>query len=60
MNERVMQFRIGVFVIVAGLVLAMLLVWFGETPELFRIVWGLWHFFIIRGDLARLKSSAGK
>ncbi len=25
----------------------------GETPELFRIVWGLWHFFIIRGDLAK-------
>jgi class 3 adenylate cyclase/predicted ATPase len=24
-----------------------------ETPELFRIVWGLWHFFIIRGDLAK-------
>lgn len=36
MNERVMQFRIGMFVIVAGLVLAMLLVWFGETPTLFR------------------------
>jgi class 3 adenylate cyclase/predicted ATPase len=25
----------------------------GETPELFRILWGLWHFFIIRGDLAK-------
>jgi hypothetical protein len=25
----------------------------GETPELFRIVWGLWHFLIIRGDLAK-------
>ncbi len=25
----------------------------GETSELFRIVWGLWHFFIIRGDLAK-------
>ncbi len=36
MNERVMQFRIGMFVIVAGLVLAMLLVWFGESPTLFR------------------------
>ena len=36
MNERVMQFRIGMFVIVAGLVLAMMLVWFGEAPSLFR------------------------
>ena len=36
MNERVMQFRIGMFVIVAGLVLAMLIVWFGESPSLFR------------------------
>jgi predicted ATPase len=27
----------------------------GETPELFRIVWGLWHFFIIRGDLAKAR-----
>ena len=36
MNERVMQFRIGMFVIVAGLVLTMLLVWFGESPTLFR------------------------
>lgn len=36
MNERVMQFRIGMFVIVAGLVLTMLLVWFGESPALFR------------------------
>ena len=36
MNERVMQFRIGMFVIVAGLVLAMMLVWFGERPSLFR------------------------
>jgi class 3 adenylate cyclase/predicted ATPase len=25
----------------------------GETTELFRIVWGLWHSFIIRGDLAK-------
>jgi predicted ATPase len=25
----------------------------GETPELFRIVWGLWHFFVIRGDLGK-------
>lgn len=31
-----MQFRIGMFVIVAGLVLTMLLVWFGESPSLFR------------------------
>lgn len=36
MNERVMQFRIGMFVIVAGLVLTMLIVWFGESPVLFR------------------------
>jgi phospholipid/cholesterol/gamma-HCH transport system substrate-binding protein len=36
MNERVMQFRIGMFVIMAGLVLTMLVVWFGETPSLFR------------------------
>jgi phospholipid/cholesterol/gamma-HCH transport system substrate-binding protein len=31
-----MQFRIGMFVIVAGLVLTMLIVWFGESPSLFR------------------------
>lgn len=36
MNDRVMQFRIGMFVIVAGLVLAMMLIWFGERPSLFR------------------------
>jgi phospholipid/cholesterol/gamma-HCH transport system substrate-binding protein len=36
MNERVMQFRIGMFVIVAGLVLTMMIVWFGESPTLFR------------------------
>ncbi len=36
MNERVMQFRIGMFVIVAGLVLAMMIVWFEGTPSLFR------------------------
>lgn len=36
MNERVMQFRIGSFVIVAGLVLGMMIVWFGESPSLFR------------------------
>ena len=36
MNERVMQFRIGMFVMVAGLVLTMLIVWFGESPSLFR------------------------
>lgn len=36
MNERVMQFRIGIFVIGAGLVLTMLIVWFGESPSLFR------------------------
>jgi phospholipid/cholesterol/gamma-HCH transport system substrate-binding protein len=36
MNERVMQFRIGMFVIVAGLVLTMMVVWFGESPSLLR------------------------
>ncbi len=36
MNERDMQFRIGLFVIAAGLVLTMLIVWFGESPSLFR------------------------
>lgn len=36
MNERVMQFRIGMFVIVAGLVLTMLIVWFGESPTILR------------------------
>lgn len=36
MNERVMQFRIGLFVIGAGLVLTMMLFWFGETPSLLR------------------------
>src|SRR3954468_4156667 len=35
-KERVMQFRIGMFVIVAGLVLTMLIVWFGEAPSLFH------------------------
>jgi len=36
MNERVMQFRLGMFVIGAGLVLTMLIVWFGESPSLLR------------------------
>jgi phospholipid/cholesterol/gamma-HCH transport system substrate-binding protein len=36
MNERVMQFRIGMFVIVAGLVLAMMIFWFGESPSILR------------------------
>jgi phospholipid/cholesterol/gamma-HCH transport system substrate-binding protein len=36
MNDRVMQFRIGMFVIVAGLVLTMMIVWFGESPALLR------------------------
>lgn len=36
MNERVMQFRLGMFVITAGLVLTMLIVWFGESPQFFR------------------------
>lgn len=36
MNERIMQFRIGMFVIVAGLVLTMMIIWFGESPALLR------------------------
>jgi phospholipid/cholesterol/gamma-HCH transport system substrate-binding protein len=36
MNERLMQFRIGMFVIVAGLVLTMMIVWFGESPAVLR------------------------
>jgi phospholipid/cholesterol/gamma-HCH transport system substrate-binding protein len=36
MNERAMQFQIGIFAIVAGLVLSMLIVWFGERPGLLR------------------------
>jgi phospholipid/cholesterol/gamma-HCH transport system substrate-binding protein len=36
MNERLMQFRIGMFVIVAGLVLTMMIVWFGESPSILR------------------------
>jgi len=36
MNERIMQFRLGMFVITAGLVLTMLIVWFGESPQIFR------------------------
>ena len=36
MNERVMQFRIGMFVIVAGLVLIMMIIWFGESPTILR------------------------
>lgn len=36
MNERVMQFRIGLFVMFAGLVLAILIIWFGEAPSLLR------------------------
>ncbi|HEX8202743.1 MAG TPA: MlaD family protein [Isosphaeraceae bacterium] len=31
-----MQFRIGMFAIVAGLVLTMLIIWFGESPALLR------------------------
>jgi phospholipid/cholesterol/gamma-HCH transport system substrate-binding protein len=36
MNEREMQFRIGMFVIIAGLALTMLVIWFGESPTLLR------------------------
>ncbi len=48
MDERVMQFRIGMFVIVAGLVLTMLLVWFGESPSLFREH----RYLVVQFDLA--------
>lgn len=54
MNERVMQFRIGMFVIFAGLVLTMLIVWFGESPSLFREQ----AFVIVRYD-ERLESPKG-
>ena len=30
----------------------------GETVELFRILWGLWHFFVIRADLAKAQELA--
>jgi phospholipid/cholesterol/gamma-HCH transport system substrate-binding protein len=36
MNERLMQFRIGMFVIVAGLVLTMMIIWFGGSPAILR------------------------
>jgi phospholipid/cholesterol/gamma-HCH transport system substrate-binding protein len=36
MNERDMQLKIGMFVICAGLVLTMMIVWFGESPSVFR------------------------
>ena len=36
MNERLMQFRIGMFVMCAGLVLTMMIVWFGESPSILR------------------------
>lgn len=36
MNERVMQFKIGLFVMVAAMVMAMMIIWFGESPSLFR------------------------
>jgi phospholipid/cholesterol/gamma-HCH transport system substrate-binding protein len=36
MNDRLMQFRIGMFVIVAGLVLTMMIIWFGESPSVLR------------------------
>lgn len=35
-NERTLQFRIGLFVIAAGLVLFLLIVWFGEVPSLLQ------------------------
>lgn len=35
-HERVLQFRIGLFVIGAGIVLFVLMVWFGEAPSLLR------------------------
>ena len=36
MNERVMQFRIGMFVLAAGLALLMMIIWFGESPTILR------------------------
>lgn len=36
MNERSMQFQIGIFAIVAGMVLVFLIIWFGERPSLLR------------------------
>lgn len=36
MNERIMQFRLGIFVIVAGLVLTMMIIWFEKSPTLIR------------------------
>lgn len=36
MNERAMQFQIGMFAIVSALVLTVLVIWFGEKPGLFR------------------------
>jgi phospholipid/cholesterol/gamma-HCH transport system substrate-binding protein len=36
MNERLMQFRIGMFVMFAGLVLTMMIIWFGESPSILR------------------------
>jgi phospholipid/cholesterol/gamma-HCH transport system substrate-binding protein len=47
-HERVLQFRIGMFVIFAALVLVMLIVWFGETPTLFRDQ----RFLVVRYDQA--------
>jgi phospholipid/cholesterol/gamma-HCH transport system substrate-binding protein len=36
MNERVMQFRIGMFVLAAGMALLMMIIWFGESPTILR------------------------
>lgn len=47
-HERVLQFRIGMFVIFAALVLVMLIVWFGESPTLFRDH----RFLVVRYDQA--------
>jgi phospholipid/cholesterol/gamma-HCH transport system substrate-binding protein len=47
-HERVLQFRIGMFVILAGLTLVMLIVWFGESPTLFRDQ----RFLVVRYDQA--------
>ena len=30
----------------------------GEVPELFGILWGLWHFFLIRGNLGKARELA--
>jgi phospholipid/cholesterol/gamma-HCH transport system substrate-binding protein len=47
-SERILQFRIGMFVIFGLLVMTMLIVWFGETPTLFRDQ----RYLVVRYDQA--------